>query len=422
MRPVVVMFVASLALVIYWSSASTPKTNSSGFFEVKKSDFIRKITVPGELRALNSARILAPRDGTITYLMPEGAIVKAGDVVVRFDPGEYQRVLDENIAALRVAQADQHKAQKDVEVEREKQLSEIARLQGEIQGVQLELDQMERKRGLLRELAEKGFITKSTFEENELTYLKTQIKLEQAKVALGTAQRNSKPALESIQTGVERHKANVQRAEQLITNARADLEGTQLRAPQAGVVIYAQLAGNSPEKVREGLVTFRQKTLLFVSNISQMVVDSKVNEIDIREVKEGGPVEIRLDAYPGEIFHGKVLQIDSVAKLKYTYAGVPLNGRAFDIVVEITEKDPRLKPGLTAAAVDIIVDRQKDVIVIPATAAQLNKAEQFVLVSNAGKVEKRNVVLGSTNDNSVVVKQGLKPGELILAGPLATRP
>jgi HlyD family secretion protein len=413
----VVVLAASLAFVIYWSSTSTPKTNGSGLFEVKKSNFTRKITQAGELRALNSARILAPRDGTITYLIPEGTIVKAGDVVVRFDPSDYQRVLDENTAALRVAQADYRKAQKDVEVEREKQLSELARLQGEIQAVDLELGQMERKRGLLRELADKGFITKSTFEENELTYLKTKIKLEQAKVALGTAQRNSKPALESIQAGAEKQKANVQKAEQLIANARADLKDAEVRASQAGLVVYAQISSSSPEKIHEGLVTFRRRTLLYLPDVSNMVVETEINEIDVREVKEGGPVNITLEAYPGEIFQGKVLQIGSLARRKREASGAMSRIKVFDVTVAVEEKDPRLKPGLTAT-VDIIVDRQKDVIAIPTAAVRSEKGGEFVFVSTAGKVEKRKVVLGPNNENSVVVTQGLTPGELIILGSL----
>jgi len=413
------LFAASLALVFYWSSASTPKTNGSSLFEVKTTNFTRKLTQTGELRAFNSASIVTPKDGIVTYLIPEGTVVKAGEVLVRFDTTRFEIQLEENMSALRVAQADLRKAQTDLEVERVKQLSEIDRLDGEIQAVQLELDQMEKKRGLLRELADKGFITKSTFEENELTYLKTKIKLNQAKGALATAQKNSKPALESIQAGVARQKANVQRAEQLIASARVDIDNAVLRAPKAGLVVYAAVSRRSPDKVQEGMTAFRWQKLLDLPDVSEMVVDTEVNEIDVREITEGGPVNISVEAFPGETFHGTVLQIGYLATRKRDPAGNASRVKVFGVTVKVEEKDPRLRPGLTAA-VDFIVDRRKDVVTVPVGAVHPGKDEQFVFVSTKGKVEKRQVVLGPSNENSVVVTEGLRPGELVVVGAPAS--
>jgi RND family efflux transporter MFP subunit len=290
-------------------------------------------------------------------------------------------------------------------------------LQGEIQAVQLELDQMEKKRGLLHELADKGFITKATFEDNELNYLKTKIKLEQSKVALDTAQRNSKPVLEAIQTGVERYKANVHRAEQVIANARSDLNDAELRAPQAGLVVYAQISSSSPERIYEGLVTFRRRTLLYLPDVSAMVMDTEINEIDVREIKKGSPVNITVEAYPDAIFNGKVLRIGSLAKRKREASGAMSRIKVFDVTVSVEEKDLRLKPGLTAAA-NFIVDQLQDVVAIPVGAVHSDKGGDFVLLSNNGKVDKRRVLLGPSNEDSVVVTKGLIPGDRISLSPL----
>jgi len=383
------------------------------------TDFTRKITETGELRGLASTSIVTPKDGIVTYLVPEGSVVKAGDVLVRFDASRFEAQLQENIAALRVAQAEFQKAQKDLEVERVKQLSEIDRLVGEIQAIDLELDQMEKKRGLLRELADKGFITKSTFEENELTYLKTKIKSTQAKGALATAQKNSKPVLESIQAGVLKQNANVQRAEQLIASARVDIDNAVLRAPNAGLVVHATLGRHSADKVQEGMMAFRWQKLIDLPDITNMVVDTDVNEIDVRELKPGGPAEIKLEAYPNETFRGTIHQIGYLATRKRDPAGNPSRVKVFDVTVKVEDNDPRLKPGLTAA-VDFIVDRRKDVVTVPVGAVHPGKDEQFVFVSTKGKVEKRQVVLGPSNENSVVVTEGLRPGELVVVGAPAS--
>jgi multidrug efflux pump subunit AcrA (membrane-fusion protein) len=148
-----------------------------------------------------------------------------------------------------------------------------------------------------------------------------------------------------------------------------------------------------------------------------MVVDTEINEIDVREIKKGSPVNITVEAYPGEIFHGKVLRIGSLAKRKREASGAMSRIKVFDVTVGADEKDSRLKPGLTAA-VDFIVDQLRDVVSIPVGAVHSDKGGNFVLLSNNGKVEKRRILLGPSNENSVVVTKGLNPGEQISLSPL----
>lgn len=83
--------------------------------------------------------------------------------------------------------------------------------------------------------------------------------------------------------------------------------------------------------------------------------------------------------------------------------------------MKIEEKDPRLKPGLTAA-LDIIVDRQDDVISVPLPAVVSRKGEHHVFVSHAGRVEERKVVLGPSNEQSIIVQKGVRPGEQLVLG------
>jgi multidrug efflux pump subunit AcrA (membrane-fusion protein) len=108
-----------------------------------------------------------------------------------------------------------------------------------------------------------------------------------------------------------------------------------------------------------------------------------------------------------------VLKIGSLASRKRDPSGKYSRIKVFDVTVKVEEKDSRLKPGLTAA-IDIIVDRREGVIAIPVGAVHSDKGQKFVFVSNRGKVENRKVVLGPSNENSVVVTQGLSPGELVI--------
>ena len=453
---------------LYWSSGAKSTGHNLVTVEAKRGPFSAKLSETGELRALDSATISAQKDLQLIYLAAEGTFVKKGDEVVRFDPTRYETALEEANATLQVSQAELRKAKEDQEAQRQKLLAEIARFEAEVRLAKLDLDNLRKKpfrdelerarmevaktkvafdnadkrRSLLPELVDKGFITKSALEEAELKYFETkanlqagqfeleklskgatqeelekaQIRLEQAKIALERAQNGMKSQLQSLEAAVEREKANVEKAKSLIEKSGSRLKATVARAPRDGLVVYAKAGGEkSSEKIQLGIIPFEGQPLIYLPDISTMVADAEVNEIDIGKVTVGGPVEVRLEAYPGGIFHGKILKIGSLAKFRQSRTGNATGIKVFDVTVKIEEKDPRLKPGLTAT-LDIIVDRQEDVISVPLPAVVSRKGEHLVFVANGGKIEERKVVLGPSNEQSIIVQKGLRPGEQLILG------
>ena len=454
---------------VYWFTRSAPRMTSPVLFEVKTSDMTFKITQLGEIRAFESVTVRAQKDGPIAYLVPEGTLVKSGDVLVRSDPTQYEAALTASKVELLGAEAELRRAQRDLEAQQQKLLSELARLdaearlaevdltdlkkkplQEEVEKARLELEKAkvtfenaERKRKVLPELAEKGFITRSTLDEAEVNYVtgkanlrvaqvnldkvsagamaeeleKATIKLTQARFALQKAESASGPFLKSLEAGVEREKANAQKGKHLVERARADLARTQLQAPQAGLVVYAKEGERgSTRKIYPGMMAFAGQPLIYLPDMSTMVVDAEVNEFDVGKVQSGAPVEVRLEADPASVFHGRVLQVATLSRLKPGPAGTDSKIKVFDVTVKIEEKDPRLKPGLSAT-LDIIVEHQRDVISVPLSAVVSRGDEPFVLVANAGRVEKRKVILGASNDERVVVREGLRPGEQVVLAP-----
>ena len=454
---------------VYWFTRSAPRVTAPVLFEVKTSDLTSKITQVGEIRSLESVTIRAQKDGPIAYLVPEGTLVNPGDVLVRFDPTQYEAALTASKVELSAAVAELRRAQSDLEAQQQKLLSELARLdaearlaevdltdlkkkplQEEVEKARLELEKAkvtfehaERKRKVLPELAEKGFITRSTLDEAEVNYVtgkaslqiaqvnfdkvsagataeeleKATIKLTQARFAFQKAESASGPFLRSLEAGVEREKANVQKGKHLVERARSDLARTQLRAPQAGLAVHAKEGGSGlSRKIYPGMMAFAGQNLIYLPDMSTMVVDAEVNEFDIGKVQAGAPVEVRLEADPASVFHGRVFQVATLSRLKPGPAGTDSKIKVFDVTAKIEEKDPRLKPGLSAT-LDFIVEHQRDVISIPLSAVVSRGGEPFVLVANSGRVEERKVILGTSNDERVVVKEGLRPGEQVVLAP-----
>jgi len=470
---VTILATAVLGTAFYWYTRPTLEVKAAASAAVQQGVFTVKLSELGQLRALESATLSAQKDLPIIELVPEGTYVKEGEILVRFDASRYEAMLEETTAAREVAQAEMRKAQQDLESQRQKLLAEIARFEVEARLAQFDLDDLkkkplsdelergrmelekanaafdnaEKKRRILPGFVEKGFITRSALEEAELKYIEAKanrqsaqfnfqkvsagatpqeleranVRLRQAKFALEKAQIAMQSQLQAFEAAVEREKANVQKAQKAIKTAEAKLGRTWLEAPKDGLVVYATLSGEKAgEKIQLGMIPYQGQPILYLPDLSTIVADTEVNEIDIGKVQVGGPVEVLLEAYPGTVFHGRVLQIGSLARFKQKGSNSGI--KVFDVTVKIEENDPRLKPGLTAT-LDFIVERQQDVISIPLAAVILRQGEHIALVSNAGKIEERKVVLGSSNEHHVVVSKGLRPGEhVLLSAHLAGAP
>ena len=456
-------------IVLYFSLGSGVRVNPEDLFEVQSGEFVAKITEPGELRALESATISAAKDLTIIYLIPEGTYAKKGDVLARFDPGKYETQLEEAEAALGVSQADLRKAETDVEAQRQRLQADIARFEMEVRFAQLDLadlksrplpnevtqarmevrraqvafENAEAKRKVLPDLVAKGFITRDTLEDAELRAIeakialqaaqfnlqrvmagatpaeleRAQVRLEQATFALNKAKAGMESQLESYQAGVEREKANVERAKTLIETAETRLKVKEITAPKDGLVVYAKASDNKGnEKIQLGMIPYEGQPILYLPDPSTIVADTEVNEVDIAKVRVGGPVELELDSFPGVVFHGTVLKIGSLARMKLTPAGTPSGVKVFDVTVKIDDDDQRIRPGLSAT-VGIIVEHHHNVLSVPLSAVLARKMGHAVLVADGGRLEERRVVLGPSNEHRVVVEAGLSEGERVLVNP-----
>jgi len=461
-------------IAVYFSLGSGVQLKAEDLFEVRRGEFVAKIREPGELRALESATISAAKDLTIIYLIPEGTYAKKGDVLARFDPGKYEGQYEEAVAALNVSEADLHKAETDLEAQRHRLQSEIARFETEVRFAQLDLDDLkkrplpselaqaqmevrraqlafenaEAKRKLLPALVEKGYITRETLEDAELKALEAKtglqaahfnlqrvkagatpaeleranVRLEQAQFALDKAKRGMASQLESYEANVEREKANIARANQLIRTAETRLKVKEITAPRDGVVVYARASENKGnEKIQLGMIPYEGQPILYLPDPSTIVADTEVNEVDIGKVQVGGPTELQLDSLPGVTFRGTVLKIGSLARMKLTPAGTPSGIKVFDVTVKIDDKDERIRPGLSAT-VGIIVERRDNVLSVPLSAVLARKGGQAVLVANGRRIEERTLVLGSSNEHHVVVEEGLREGERVLVNPPPSEP
>ena len=198
--------------------------------------------------------------------------------------------------------------------------------------------------------------------------------------------------------------ADISAAQARVEAAKATLNLARLVSPFAGTVTEAYpLPG---DQVGAGATAFR------LDNLSSLLVDVKVSEVDINNVTMGQPVSLTFDAILGKEYHGQVVEV--------TQAGTADQGVVnFTVTVELTDADSMVKPGMTAA-VNIVVEEMQDVLLVQNRAVRLVDGQRVVYVLENGQPVKKEISLGSSSDTLSVVASGdIKEGDLIILNPPA---
>ena len=220
-------------------------------------------------------------------------------------------------------------------------------------------------------------------------------------LALKEAQLNdARRRYERLKDGAD--PAEVSAAEARIAAAQSTLNLAFIAAPFDGTVTQAEPAVG--DQATTGAVAFR------VDDLSHLLVDVQVSEVDINTLSIGQTAALTFDAILGKEYHGEIAEVGQ--------AGDNVQGVVnFTVTIELTDADELVKPGMTAA-VNIVVQEVKDVVLVPNRAVRLVDAERVVFVLVNGIPQQVKVELGSSSDTmSVLVGGDLKEGDEIILNP-----
>jgi len=187
-----------------------------------------------------------------------------------------------------------------------------------------------------------------------------------------------------------------------VDSAQAIVNQAQITVPFAGTV--AEIYSTPGDQVTPGTRGFR------VDDLSRLLVDVQVTEVDINSIQISQPVTITFDAILGEEYHGKVVDVAQAGEI----SGGSVN---FMVTVELIDADARVKPGMTAA-VTITVKQLADVLLVPNRAVRLVEGQRVVYVLRNSVVEQITITLGASSDSmSEVLSGDLKEGDIIILNP-----
>lgn len=176
---------------------------------------------------------------------------------------------------------------------------------------------------------------------NRLIQLNVQRTLELFEKSLVSQQE-----LDNIQAQLAQSNSTLLTREAAVANAKLDLERCTIRAPIDGIVL-----NRNTDKGRTVNASMNAPTLFtLVNDLSRMQINAAVAEADVGSIHEGQTVRFTVDAFPNRTFNGTVRQVRNAAS-------VTQNVVSYATIIDVTNDDLRLKPGMTANVSIVVADR-----------------------------------------------------------------
>ena len=262
---------------------------------------------------------------------------------------------------------------------------------------------------------------KATVTQAEGDLASAQAALELARInanriqGLVSKQSSAQADLDQATAALHQAEANVKIKQGALDKAKADLDHCTITSPIDGVVISRSV------DVGQTVAASLQAPVIFTiaNDLTKMQIDSNVAEADVGAVVVDQNVDFTVDAFPNQIFHGKVIQVRNAP---ITVQNVV----TYDTVIGVTNPDLKLKPGMTAN-VSIIVTQRDNVLKISNAALRFRPAESKTADANATpratrtntggstrmaerRSERTVYVLGSSEPKPVQIKTGISDG------------
>ena len=254
--------------------------------------------------------------------------------------------------------------------------------------------------------------------ENSLTATSLDAAEEQAKAAVDQAYAALKSAeaqldkLRRTSTSASEAAASsaVAQAEEALALAQSSLEKATFVAPIDGVVLFNPIgtpgADGETQKATAGAAVGPQAAPFTVVDLSGVRFTAEVDEADVDSVAVNMPGIIQLDAFPGESFKSKVVDVRTAAQLTST------GGTIFPVDLSLDDAGKNILIGMKGDA-EISVSSVGNAVVIPIEALFDQNGKSYVYVVKDGVLNKTDIMTGSVTETTAQVLNGLEPGQVV---------
>ncbi len=367
--------------------------------EVQRGEFVDWVQLRGEVKALQSAVLTAPSgagDIQIIKLTPNGHPVKKGEAVVRFDTTALQTNLDQRRSEWKQAEAEIEGARAQSRLAEEQDQTGLVRARYDVERARLDTTKAE-------------VISEIEAGKNRLNLGGAEQRVREVEQKQASDKAGAAADIEIKKQKRDKALFEVKRAERNIAAMTlvAQVDGLITLLPNWRA--RGGFGGGAAPEFKEGDRAWPGAAVAELPNLATLHVSLRVDETDRGRLALGQTARVRVDAVPDKEFPARVEEIGALAKPDFS--GWPPT-RNFDIGLQLTAAETRLRPGMSATA-RVAVERTPDAILIPAEAVFSRGGRTVAYVRRGSEFDERVIAVARRSAGRVLVARGLNPGEHI---------
>ena len=369
-----------------------------------------KLTVhaTGELRAGRTLTLVAPSVGgmlRIVQMLPTGTPVKAGDVVMEFDPADQEYQLEQ--ARSEVAEAEQEIVKMKADAAAQAAQDQVSLLTARFDVRRAELD-----------ASGNEFIGAIDAQKNLLSLEEAKRRLAQLEEDVRSRAETNVASLAVVEEKRNKARLAMQRAQQ-------NIEGLVLKAPLDGVVsvkdnrdgVQMFYTGMALPEYREGDSVWPGRPVLDVIESGRMELRARVAESDRANLSTGQMASVSIDTLPGETFRARVGALAGMANRASFFESASIT-RLFDTTFQFEAPDPRMKAGASAR---VVIEGQDipEALTVPRQSVFTRSGRTQVFVKAGDRFEPREIKVVQQTESRVALEGIAEGTEIALVDPNA---
>jgi len=377
---------------------ATPKLDIAELtVPVQSKNLTLRITASGTVQPIQNVNISPKQSGRLTALyVDQGARVQQGQILARMDDTDLQAQLVQFRGNLEQAQAQLALARAG------NRLQDIEQAKAQVESAKAKVVLTSQRVKSNQNLYQQGAISQDKFDELLSDDRSARANLRQLQQNLSAVNSGSRPE------EIAQRQAAVTTALGQLKAIEVQMENTIIRAPLSGVVTqrYATVgAFVTPTTSASSTASATSASIVAISKGLQIL--AKVPEVDVGEIKLGQLVEIVADAYPSQVFKGRVSLIAPEAVVEN-------NVTSFQVRVDIVTGLDKLRSGMNVD-VTFLGGQIQNALVVPTVAIVTQNGKTGVLVPDANntKTTFNPVTIGPTIGNQIQILKGVQEGERV---------
>ena len=470
-----VAVVAAVVLMVFWLKVvrgGKDPTSHMATFVVKKGPLTIRVLESGTIQPKDKITLRNEVEGrtSIVNLVPDGSLVKAGDVLVELDASTLKdQIIDQDIMVQKADAAHigaienlaviENQAKSDIdkaELTLKFALQDLQQyedgiypkdvndLKAEIRLAQEQVKRAEDVNDWSKKLYEEKYLSETEYTADRLslqgTILKQDVALskldlltnftyqrqidqltsdvKQAEMLLERTKRKASADVVQAKAELKARELEYTRQKEKMRKAEDQLVKTTIKAPMDGMVVHATSSSGGHFDRREpidiGVEVTERQDLITLPTTQSMRARVDIHETSLRKVQVGLPAVITVDALSGKRFLGRVSFIAPLPDARMMYVNPDL--KVYPADIDLEDSDSSLRTGMSCKA-EIIVAQYEDALYVPVQAVLRVGGKPSVFVVKDGSTEERQVEVGLDDNNMIRIISGLTEGEVVWMTP-----